>query len=464
VKVTSQTLENRQVELTIEVEDERVQQALHQAARRIADRANIPGFRKGKAPYEVVVRALGQDAVFEEMIEELGQKVYGEAMEQSQLDPYGPGELKDLKRDPLVLKFTVPLRPAVDLGDYRALRVPFTPPDVPEEDVEQVLKGLQERNATLEPAGEGPVEWNQVAVISMEARFSPESERPIFNQQGISVLIAESTDFPYPGFIPNLIGMKVGEEKSFALPVPEDTEDEEMRGKDIYYKVKLEDLKLRHLPALDDALAQTIGEYETLDALRQGVRADLEHRAIHEAEHQYADECLSKLAEQAHVEFPTQMLEEELDRLVEQTERRLKSQKMNLDEFLNIKKQTRDDYRNELRPRADKNVRQGLALNHLVEYEQIGVDHEEVEAQIQNIAAMYGQGSEALHAELASDRGRQSIAFELLTSKGIERLMSICKGENPPLPAADEPAPETDVAPATPAPGGESNPSDKEIS
>jgi trigger factor len=464
VKVTSQTLENRQVELTIQVEDERVQQALHHAARRMADKANIPGFRKGKAPYQVVVRTVGQDAIFEEMIEELGQQVYREAMEQSQLDLYGPGELQDLQRDPLVFKFTVPLRPAVDLGDYRSLRVSFTAPQVPEEEVDQVLKGLQERNATLEPAGEGPVEWNQVAVISMEARFSPESERPIFDQQGISVLVAESTDFPYPGFIPNLIGMKVGEEKSFALPVPEDTEDEEMRGKDIYYKVKLEDLKLRRIPALDDALAQTIGEYETLEALRQSVRADLEHRATHEAESQYADECLRKLAEQAHIEFPPQMLEEELDRLVEQTERRLKNQKMNLDEFLNIKKQTRDDYRNELRPRAEKNVRQGLALNHLVESEQIGVDHDEVQARIQNIAAMYGQGSDALQAELDSDRGRQSIAFELLTSKGLARLMSICRGENPPLPAADEPAPETDSALAAPAPGGESNPSDKETS
>lgn len=462
MKVTSQTLENRQVELTIQVEDERVQQALHHAARRIADKANIPGFRKGKAPYQVVVRAVGQDAVFEDMVEELGQQVYREAMDQSQLDPYGPGELKDLQRDPLVFKFTVPLRPQVDLGDYRSLRVPFTVPQVPEEEVDQVLQQLQERNTTLEPAGEGPVEWNQVAVISLEARFSPESERPIYDQHGISVLISESTDFPYPGFIPNLIGMKVGEEKSFMLPVPDDAEDEEMRGKEIYYKVKLEDLKTRRIPALDDALAQTIGEFETLDALRQGVRADLESRATHEAEHQYADECLGKLAEQAHIDFPSQMVAEEMDRLVEQTERRLKSQKMNLDEFLNIKKQTRDEYRDELRPRAEKNVRQGLALNHLVEREQIGVEYDEVQAQIQNIAAMYGQGSEALVSELDSERGRQSIAFELLTSKGIARLMSICKGENPPLPATDEPAPETDTALAEPAPGGDGDPSDKE--
>ena len=457
MKVNSQTLDNHQVALSIEVEDERVQQALQRAAKRMATKANIPGFRKGKAPYPVVLRAFGQDAVFEEMVEELGQQVYREAMEESQLEPYGPGEMQDVQRDPLVFKFTVPLRPTVDLGDYRSLRAPFTPPEVSDEAVDEVLKDLQERNSTLEPAGEGPVDWNQVAVISMEAKFDPESDRPIFNQQGISVLVAESTDFPYPGFIPNLVGMKVGEEKSFWLPVPQDTEDEEMRGKNIYYKVKLEDLKIRSVPALDDALAQTIGEYETLAALREDMRASLRQRATREAESQYADECLYKLAEQARIEFPPQMVEEELDRLVEQTERRLKSQKMNLDEFLNIKKQTREAYREELRPRAGNNIRQGLALNHLVESEQISVSEDEVSAQVQNITAMYGQGSDALQAELSSARGKQSIAFDLLTSKGMARLVSICKGENPPLPTAEEPAEAAEPPSAEPALSTENN-------
>ena len=439
MKVTSQTLENCQVELTIEVEDERVQKALQHAARRIADKANIPGFRKGKAPYQAVVRTLGEDAVFEEMIEELGQKVYGEAMEQSQLDPYGPGELKDLKRDPLVLKFTVPLRPTVDLGDYRSLRVPFTAPDVPEEDVEQVLKGLQERNATLEPAGEGPVDWNQVAVISMEARFSPESERPIFDQKGISVLIAESTDFPYPGFIPNLIGMKVGEEKSFALPVPEDTDDEEMRGKDIYYKVKLEDLKLRHLPALDDALAQTIGEYETLDALRQAVRNSLEQQALREADTRYANTCADKLAQQAQVEFPPPMVDAELDGIIERAKKRLSEQKMSWEEFLNIKKQTEEQYRDEMRPQASNNVRRALALGWLAELEKLQVTDEEVSAALQSIADSYPENNAQVLEALSSNEFKRSIRLDLFSSKIMGQLVSICKGENPPLPAAEEP-------------------------
>lgn len=446
MKVTSQTLENRLVALSVEVEEERVQQALQHAARRMAGKANIPGFRKGKAPYSAIVRAFGEDAVYEEMIEELGQQVYREAMEQGQLDPYAPGHLEDVQRDPLVFKFNVPLRPAVDLDDYRSLRVPFVAPEISAEAVEQVLNGLQERNTTLEPAGEGLVEWGQVAVISLDAKRDPNDERSMFNQQGISVLVAESTDFPYPGFIPNLIGMKVGEEKSFVLPVPQDSDDEEMRGKDVYYQVKLEDLKLRRVPPLDDALAQTVGEYETLEALRESVRASLFQQALREGEDKYADECLRKLAEQAHIEFPSQMIEEELDQLVERAERRLKDQKMSLDEFLNIKKQTREGYRNELRPRAEKNVRQGLALNHLVITEQIGASEDEVAAQIENLARYYGQGDSAFEANLDTEQARQSIAFNLLTAKGVERLMSICRGENPPLPTEETaPTPASDA-------------------
>lgn len=445
MKVTSQTLEKCQVALTVEVEDERVQQALHSAAKRIAGKTNIPGFRKGKAPYSAVVRLFGQDALFEEMLEELGQQVYREAMDESQLEPYNSGHLEDVQRDPLVFKFVVPLRPTVDLGDYRSLRVPFTVPEISDEAVDKVLKDSQERNATVEPAGEGPVEWGQVAVISMDAKLNPNDERSMFNQQGISVMVAESTDFPYPGFVPNLLGMKVGEEKSFTLPVPEDSEDEEMRGKDIYYTIKLEDLKLRRVPALDDALAQTIGEFETLAALRDNVRAGLLQQATHEAEEKYSDECLRKLAEQARVEFPPQMVEEELDQLVKRAEHRLTEQKMNLDEFLNIKKQTREEYRNELRPRAENNLRQGLALNHLVLSEQVSVNEDEVSTQIRRLVSYYGQGDSAFEANLDTEQARQSIAFNLLTAKGVARLKSICKGENPPLPAAEESAQTTDA-------------------
>jgi len=207
VKVSSQLLENRQAALTIEVDDERVQQALHQTAKRVSNQVNIPGFRKGKAPYNVVVRAVGENRLYDEMLDALGEQIYREALEESQLDTYGPGQLDDVKLKPLVLHFTVPLRPTVELGDYRALRVPFTAPQIQDEAVEQVLTSLQERNAIVEPAGEGPVEPNQIAVLTLEGKLSPdENAETIIHEHDVNLQVADTTDFPFPGFAQHLVG------------------------------------------------------------------------------------------------------------------------------------------------------------------------------------------------------------------------------------------------------------------
>jgi trigger factor len=225
------------------------------------------------------------------------------------------------------------------------------------------------------------------------------------------------------------------------MTVPESAGDAELTGKTVHFQVKLEDLKVRRVPPLDDALAQTVGEYETLDALRAAVRENLLQQATQEAESKYGEECLQKLVEQAHIEFPLNMVEDELDDLVKRAEQRLKDQKMNLDEFLNIKKQSRDEYRNELRPRAENNVRRALVLGTLAEAEGLKVSTEEVAEQAGLIAGNYGDRAAEVEAALSSADGKRSLGLNLLTDKVYARLVSICKGENPPLPTAEEPAP-----------------------
>ncbi len=456
MKVTSELLQDCQAALTIEVEDERVQQALRSAARRLANKLNIPGFRKGKAPYNVVLRTVGEEGLYQEMIDELGQQIYREALEESKLEPYGPAQLDDVQLKPLVLKMRVPLQPVVDLGDYRSLRVPYAPPDVSDQAVDEVLKGLQERHAMLELAGEGPVEPGQVAVLTIDGKLSrdPDAES-IVHENEISLRVDDATDFPFRGFIQYVVGMKVGEEKAFEFVVPQDDEDEELRGKTVYFTVKLEDLKARVIPPLDDALAQTIGDYETLDALRSAVRGSLLQQATRETESKYLDECLNKLVEQARIDFPSQMVEDELDRLIERTRQRLKEQKMSLDEFLNIKKQTLQEYRAELRPKAEGHVRRGLAMSELAVHEGLRVTRDEVRVAINFISAGYGENADQVRESLSSDESRHSLSLSLLSDKVTARLVSICKGENPPLSSVEEPAKLEASAPAVSEPAAE---------
>jgi trigger factor len=298
---------------------------------------------------------------------------------------------------------------------------------------------------------------NQIAVLTLEGKLSPdENAETIIHEHDVNLLVADTTEFPFPGFVQHLIGMKVGEEKSFEITVPESAGDAELTGKVVYFQVKLEGLKVRRVPPLDDALAQTVGEYETLEALRAAVRDSLLQQATQEANSKYGEECLQKLVEQARIEFPPNMVEDELDELIKRTEQRLKDQKMNLDEFLNIKKQSRDEYRNELRPRAENNVRRALVLGTLAEVEGLKVSADEVTEQINSLAGRYSNQAE-LQAALSSSEGKRSLGLNLLTDKVYVRLVSICKGENPSLPTAKEPAQPTEVsaAEAVPIPAGE---------
>lgn len=151
MKIETQRNDDCTLALTVEVEDERVQPALRAAARDISKRYPIPGFRPGKAPYETVLRQVGEGALYEAALEKLGQKVYEEALDQEKIEAFAPGSLEDVQLKPMVLKFAVPLKPEVNLGDYRALRAEYTPPTVSDEALNEALEQLRERQAVLEP-------------------------------------------------------------------------------------------------------------------------------------------------------------------------------------------------------------------------------------------------------------------------------------------------------------------------
>jgi len=212
-----------------------------------------------------------------------------------------------------------------------------------------------------------------------------------------------------------------------------------LRGKTIHIQTRLNDLKVRRVPPLDDALAQTIGEYETLDALRQAVHKSLEQQARREADTRYANTCADKLAQQAQVEFPPEMVEAELDKIVERAKQRSSEQKMSWEEFLNIKKQTEEQYRDEMRPQASNNIRRALALGWLAELENLQVTDDEVSAALQSIADSYPENNAQVSEALSSDEFKHSVKLDLFTFRIMGQLASICKGENPPLPTAQEP-------------------------
>jgi trigger factor len=416
--------------LTIEVPQERVDAALAQAARRLSQKYKIPGFRPGKAPREVVERMVGKQALLEEVVDDLGPKVYKEALDTHNIEPYGMGEMEDFTLEPMVFKMVVPLAPVVELGDYHSLRVPYIEPTVDEHEIEHQLEHIRDNNAILEPVGgDAAAEVNMVATVDIEGTVDGESFIPKQEQVTINLYPPLDRDEETLDFSAPIIGMKPGEDKTFSLPVPDTERYEQFRGKTAEFIVHLHSLQKRELPALDDALAQTVGDYETLDALKDEIRSELLSAAKRQADDQYGDECINSLVKQATIDFAPQMIKSEVDELVERTERRVKQQKMTMQDYLEALGKTEEQYREELKPTAEIRLKRGLALNQIVKQENLSVSDEEVEQQIDRLAAAYGPQSKEARVALAQPQNRDGIKIEMLTQAAMKRLIAIGKGE-----------------------------------
>ena len=246
MKIEREDLENRQVELQVEVAPDRLEKAMHASARRLSKGTKIPGFRPGKAPYEVVVGKFGEELIFEEALESLGQDIYREALEESELDPYAPGSLEEITReDPLKLRYTVPLAPEVHLGPYRDIRIPFEEAEVTDEAVEDALEGIRQRQALIEPVDRPAEETDLVQVDLSGELLEPEAEEDtnLLDLKDVPLLVDPETDVPTPGVMEHLIGISAGDEKSYEYSFPDDHPNEELRNRKARFLIKALEVK-----------------------------------------------------------------------------------------------------------------------------------------------------------------------------------------------------------------------------
>lgn len=459
MKIETQPEENRTLTLTVEVDDERVQPALRAAARRISKDYRIPGFRPGKAPYEVVLRHYGETALYQAAIEDLSQKVYQDMLEQEKIEPIGPGEMDIVDLKPMKLKFVVPLRPEVGLGDYRSLRLDYAPPMVEDEAVERELEHLREHQAVLEPV-ERPSQMGDVVTLDAKA-FLHEGENPsdfLLADQDVALVLEEKAEWPVPGFAAQAVGISAGEERKFDLAFPEDYANESLRGQVAHFEVKAKEVKLRSLPAWDDELAKSLGEYESLDALRASVRGQLEEASRRGVDRDYNQKVVEKLVEQATVKYPPTLLASELEDYVKDFDRRLREQKLTLEDYLKIEGKTDERFREEVKPQAEARLKRSLVLGKVVEREGLTVEPGEVDERINKLITPWGDRAAEMRKLLSTEDSREMLEVDVLTDKAVDRLAAVARGETVPPPlheftaAAEAPAAEpAATAEATPA-------------
>ena len=432
MKVSTEKLPESQVALEIEVDDERLQKAIDSAYRRMASKAKIPGFRPGKAPRAIVERHFGEETIRQEAIDRLMPEVYQEALVQESIEPVDKALFELVQEQPLVAKFTVPVRPTVDLGDYSDLRVFKEPVFVEPERVQEGVESLRRRYSTLEPITR-PLQWNDVVRADVEGSVNGAT---FLKEDDAEFQLVEGRPVSFPGFADGLLGHAKGDEFDVEVPVPDDISDAKLKGGQARYHVRIKETKEVVLPALDDEFARLVGEgFASLEALQARVESDLRDVLEREAEHQYHDQVVDLLAERAQLDFPPVLVEREVDRLLRDqagastgTNRDAEQ----LERYLHQVGKPVAEIRGELRPIAERRVRRSLVLSEVAEAEHIDVTGEEVEAEIERLVSGAGPQADELRRLFSAERAKDSLRRSLVTKKTLERLVAIaCAGEAP---------------------------------
>jgi len=436
MKVTTERLENCQVNVIVEMDAADIDKRLRQTARTISRSYNVPGYRRGKAPYHAVVRIFGKEAIQQQMLEDQGQEFYEKALEEIEYEPYEMGELQEVEWDPFRMTVLLPIQPELDLGDYRAVRVPYGAEPVTEEDVEGRLEDLQRENGQWVPV-ERPAAFGDEVVLDFEAKVG---DQRIMGREGRELTLEDGSTLPMAGFHEEIVGLAPGETKTFQLTVPEGDVEEELTGQQATVNVTLHTVRQQDLPPLDDELAAMVGDYDTLDDLRASIRDELESTARRRAESEYLDKVLDAMLEGAvKVEYPPQAVDRESDVALGQMERNLAAQGLQLDTFLNMIGKTREAYKQELRPAAEERLRKRLALMEIARLEHLEADEEELEAEIERLVEMAGPQADQMREMLESPEGKASLADDAIMEQAQELVTQIGKGEAPPRDEGEEP-------------------------
>jgi len=427
VKVTREKTENSQAFLAIEMDPEEVEESLEKAYRRLRAKTNVPGFRKGKIPRDILERYVGKDSLLEEALNHLLPEAYDKAVKEQEIDAIAPPKIELAQSDPVIFKAVVPLRPDIELGDYHQIRMKPEVEEVTEDKINAVMEELRHQYATWEPA-ERPVGFGDMVFLSVESSVEGE---PFMNSSGVQYPVVRDAMSPVPGFAEKLEGMKSGEEREFNLKVPEDYTKKELAGKEAAFKVKIIEAKAENLPELNDDFAKQVNpEFTTLEALREQIAASLRQGAEENARADFERRLVEAVAELTKVEFPPFFVDEEIEHLFMEQTRRLQMGQKGLEDYLKGINKTEGELREDLRPIATKRVTNALLLGMVADKEKIEVSDAEIDAEVESMVNTVPEKADKdkIRENLNIPQSRDSIRQMLATRKTIEKLSEIAQG------------------------------------
>lgn len=458
MNIQTEQLDNHRARLTVEIEPKRWEDAKLKAARQLSKRVNIPGFRKGKAPYRILVNYIGEAPIIEQAMEDLGNKVYKDALDQSEVKPYTSGSLEDFQLEPQpTYVFSVPLEPEVELGDYREVRLDYTAPEVTDDEFERAMRQLQQQEAETEELEEGPVAEGHRVTVDIHSEFADGEERPeideaddeedeedenvaylgdqFFHRHDAAINLDPENEPVLPGFVAAMVGAELDGTHEFELTIPEDDEDYEgIQGRKVKFSVHVKKIESVNLPEMNDEFAAKVTEDEdeplNLEQLRDRIRENLEQEKVRRSEDEYANQVLDEIVTISSVKYPEEMVEDRIEDMLKEFEGQLSRQNIDLETYFQITGTQKSDLQAQYRPDAEKSLTRSLVLGEIVQNEDVKVPAAKVDAQIDDMLKQFGEQAEMFRQFLDTPQQRQNIINNLLYEAVMKRLVKIGRGES----------------------------------
>ncbi len=456
--IKKEILPSHHAKLTVTFSPEAVERAKRKVAQKLSKQTRVPGFRPGKAPYGVVVRHFGEAVVREELLDTLLDTHYADILKQAEIEPAAPGKvLQVLAWEPeVVVELEVPLKPEVNLGDYRSLRVPYEPPQVNEEEIERALDNLRRMHVRMETV-DRPAQKGDVVLMKLKGRYTPPAkgdEKPEpkhIPEEEISLLVKEDDDpeeWPFPGFSKQLEGLKKGDKRTLTYTYPEDAPNKGLRGYTFEYDVEVVEVQTPVYPELTDEFVREHTDHETLEELREAIRENLQQSRISEYDQQYLEKVIEGLVAQSQVKFPQHFLDTAVTQRLEETKAQLAEQGLTLEEYLEARGESLEAFLQSLKEEIKNELIRDLVLEELAHQEGIEISQEEFDETAKNVLAylLSKHGREgASQAEIRRFLRRHQQEFQTtlentldwyLHQKTLAHLVRLAKGE---LEEQDEP-------------------------
>ena len=422
MKVSAEKIENQQVVLTIEVESANLDKAENRACTRLANQVKIPGFRKGKAPRMIVERHVGKQAVLQEAFDLLAPKAIEDAMKDQSIESIVTRPQVDIvtleEGKDVVFKATVVPRPAITLGEYKGLKIEKKVDEVTDEDVQHQIEHIADHQAKMVDAPEGAaVEDGDFTTLDYKGEID-----------GVAFEGGEGKDYPLqigsksfiPGFEDQLIGLHAGEEKDVNVTFPEEYHAKDLAGKAAVFHCKINSIKRKELPEINDEFAKASSKFETLDALKADIRENLQKNAERKAEDAQKEQALETATNNTTVDVPPIMIDNEVTRMIREMEMRLAQQGMKLEQYLQFAGTDIAKLREQYRETAEKNVRTGLMLEEVAKAENIKVEAADLDKEVEVMAAAYGATPKQVKKIIAEQGRLNDLAATVLRNKTMQ--------------------------------------------